>query len=664
LLLFVAGAALSVWFFTLERVRNHARERAELERDANRITMDLRAKLELPIEVLQTIAGYFDASEAVSRAEFRVFVRAALERHRGIRALEWIPIVPAAKRAEYEARARSDGLSDFEFKEEGPSLSLVTARARPEYLPVYYMEPPDATALGFDVGANPARRAPVDRAREKGTAVASERMRLVEDAPSVYSVAVFYAVKKPGTDAAGATLLGYTAEVFRVRSLVLPVFAAAMREGNGVVLLDLAAPPELRLLFESSAGLHADSSSTTAMAHTTTFPFADRSWSLRVIAGPSRQAKLNAWPWAWLLFGLLISALLALMLSAFMQIYQLRREVHAALRLGQYTLVEKLGEGGMGVVYRARHAMLRRATAIKLLPPGKRSTEDITRFEREVQLTSQLAHPNTISVYDYGRTADGVFYYAMEFIDGIALEDLVANEGPLPASRVVHILMQVCGALDEAHARGIIHRDIKPANLMLTERGGIPDFVKVLDFGLVKEILSDVPIGQSRGTPLLGTPLYISPEAILSGAVDARSDLYALGAVAYYLVTGETVFDGESLVEVCVQHLSKAPIPPSLRTTAPVPASLEALILRCLAKVPDDRPASATLLRKELLLIQAEVGAFDEQSAHAWWQERGRALVADLSAKRHVGLQGEDGRLTAAADSKRGAETPRWQQHR
>jgi serine/threonine-protein kinase len=325
--------------------------------------------------------------------------------------------------------------------------------------------------------------------------------------------------------------------------------------------------------------------------------------------------------------------------------------VRAALRLGEYTLVEKLGEGGMGVVYRAQHSMLRRATAIKLLPPGRRGAEDIARFEREVQLTSQLSHPNTIAVYDYGRTPDGVFYYVMEFIDGIALEDLVASEGPLPAARVVRILIQICGALNEAHARGIVHRDIKPANLMLMDRGGIPDFVKVLDFGLVKEEASDASLGVSGGTPLLGTPLYISPEAILSGVVDGRADLYALGCVAYFLLTGTTVFQGVSVVDVCSQHLSKTPVPPSQRTNAFVPPSLEALILRCLEKKPENRPASAALLLSELRAIEAEIGSFDDDTLRRWWQERGHALARELRAKRDVRPPSVEGfHVTVAVD--------------
>jgi serine/threonine-protein kinase len=293
--------------------------------------------------------------------------------------------------------------------------------------------------------------------------------------------------------------------------------------------------------------------------------------------------------------------------------------------------------------------MLRRATAIKLLLPSKRGADEVIRFEREVQLTSQLCHPNTIAVYDYGRTPNGTFYYAMEFIEGLALDDLVQNDGPMPAARVVRIVLQVCGALEEAHARGIVHRDIKPANLMLMERGGIPDFVKVLDFGLVKENSPEVSLGVTRDTPLLGTPLYMSPEAIVSGIVDGRSDLYALGAVAYFLLTGTTVFEGTSMIDVCAQHLSKQPIAPSQRTDRPIPASLDAVILRCLEKKPERRPATARDLANELRAVETEIGAFSDEEAQRWWEERGRKLTHELQSARRVSVHGADGgRFTLA----------------
>jgi len=294
-------------------------------------------------------------------------------------------------------------------------------------------------------------------------------------------------------------------------------------------------------------------------------------------------------------------------------IYGLRLEVRKAMQLGQYLLEEKIGEGGMGVVYRASHAMLRRPCAIKLLSATAGHAAE--RFEREVQITARLTHPNTVAVFDYGRTPDGVFYYAMEYLDGITLEDLVVEFGPQPGSRVVHILLQVCGALDEAHANQLVHRDIKPANVMLTERGRVPDVVKVLDFGLVKE----TDLGASNVNAVLGTPHYMAPEAILDPTtVDARTDLYAVGATAYFLLTGVHVFDGGNIVEVCSQHLHKEPVPPSSKRKG-IDAALEKVVLACLAKKQDDRPADAAALAD--MLRACKVAEWTHADARGFWNQ-------------------------------------------
>jgi hypothetical protein len=302
-------------------------------------------------------------------------------------------------------------------------------------------------------------------------------------------------------------------------------------------------------------------------------------------------------------------------------IFGLRTEAARVRRLGQYTLERQIGAGGMGVVYRASHAMLRRPTAIKLLPPDRAGGASLARFEREVQITAQLSHPNTVAIYDYGRTPDGVFYYAMEYLDGINLEDLVRRHGVQPAGRVVAILDQVCGALSEAHERGLVHRDIKPANIILTERGGEPDVAKVVDFGLVKPYAADdPPLTVSAPGVLTGTPLYLSPESLTSpDAGDPRSDLYALGAVGYFLVTGRPVFDAATIAEVIGHHLHSEPTPPSRRLGRPVPPDLEALLLQCLCKQADDRPPSARALRDGLRRC-GQVEPWTADAAAAWWQ--------------------------------------------
>jgi hypothetical protein len=292
-------------------------------------------------------------------------------------------------------------------------------------------------------------------------------------------------------------------------------------------------------------------------------------------------------------------------------------------RLGQYTLEEKIGEGGMGVVYRARHALLRRDTAVKLLLPDRADAAAIARFEREVCLTCQLAHPNTIQVYDYGHTPDGIFYYAMEFLRGVNLHDLVARYGPQSEARVIHILTQICDSLAEAHGLGLVHRDIKPGNVFLCRRGGLADWVKVLDFGLVRDYrdgtADTVFIKGERVVE--GTPWFTPPEAIQGTApTDPRSDIYSLGALGYFLLTGYYIFDANSVAEIHQKQLTAAPVPPHQRTGNPLSPELERILMRCLAKDMNARPQSAAELRA-LLLETPCAQDWTPAARAAWWDQ-------------------------------------------
>ena len=305
-----------------------------------------------------------------------------------------------------------------------------------------------------------------------------------------------------------------------------------------------------------------------------------------------------------------------------------QKQAIASQKLGQYRLEKKLGSGGMGVVYKGVHAILRRPTAIKMLDLDKVNEGSIERFEREVQITCQLNNPNTVAIYDYGRTEEGVFYYAMEYLDGIDLQVLVDKYGPQPESRVIHILQQVCGSLYEAHSLGLVHRDIKPANIMLNRRGGEPDVAKVLDFGLVKALDDDKNAGLTAANSLTGTPLYMSPEAIQTpNAIDARSDLYAVGAVGYYLLTGRPVFDAQNIVELCQQHVGVTPVLPSVRLGRPVSQELESAIMACLEKSRAKRPQTARDLALLLMKCPSASG-WSIEDADAWWgrHDRGVAL--------------------------------------
>jgi serine/threonine-protein kinase len=298
---------------------------------------------------------------------------------------------------------------------------------------------------------------------------------------------------------------------------------------------------------------------------------------------------------------------------------ELRREAFEARQLGQYHLREQIGAGGMGEVYLAEHRLLKRPCAIKLIRPERAGDPKVlARFEREVQATAKLSHWNTVEIFDYGRTNDGTFYYVMEFLPGLSLSDLVKQHGPLPAERAIHLLAQTCDALTEAHEQGLVHRDIKPSNIFAAQRGGIHDVAKLLDFGLVK------PLGDVESTQLTqegmitGTPLFMSPEQALDRDADARSDIYALGAVAYYLLTGRPPFDGLKPLPLLLAHANE-PVQPPSQVNADVPADLEQIVLRALAKKPDDRWADAASMRRALDECEA-AGRWNSQRASEWWQ--------------------------------------------
>jgi serine/threonine protein kinase len=281
----------------------------------------------------------------------------------------------------------------------------------------------------------------------------------------------------------------------------------------------------------------------------------------------------------------------------------------ATPRVGHYELECKIGEGGMGVVYRARDARDGRLSAVKLQKAEGASAAARARFEREVRFTSSLVHENTVSVRDHGETAEGVPYYAMELLEGATLEEVVERSGPMPAARVVHVLSGVALALAEVHRRGFVHRDIKPSNVFLCQTTAQAEQVKVLDFGLVKD-LSDAESEAAESGKVFGTPQYLAPESIAAPeAVSAKTDLYAVGALAYFLLTGEAPFSGDSVVEVCCHHLHTPVLSPSLRAPGPLPTELEALVLACLEKDPKRRPPNATDVYERLTNLRLAAAA-------------------------------------------------------
>jgi len=322
-------------------------------------------------------------------------------------------------------------------------------------------------------------------------------------------------------------------------------------------------------------------------------------------------------------------------------VYGLGTDLKRAQDLGSYRLVERLGQGGMGEVWRARHRMLARPAAVKLMRPEvlggsslERQSELHLRFEREAQATASLRSPHTIELYDFGVTDNGAFYYVMELLDGFDLETLVERFGPVSPARAIHLLTQVCHSLAEAHADGLTHRDIKPANVYACRYGREVDFVKVLDFGLVKSRGDEraTEVSLTRDHHVGGTPAFMAPEQILGDKpTDGRSDIYAIGCLGYWLVTGQLVFSGRTPMETMLQHTQVKPVPPSQRTELEIPEAFDRVILACLEKLPDDRPATAEDLAARLASIET-AGAWTQDAARLWWDANHPRIAKSVDA--------------------------------
>ncbi|WP_437654244.1 serine/threonine-protein kinase [Sorangium sp. So ce1182] len=350
---------------------------------------------------------------------------------------------------------------------------------------------------------------------------------------------------------------------------------------------------------------------------------------------PSRDAMIRRF----------FPSVIALALSVFVSrvVFGLGRKLDAARELGSYRLVERLGGGGMGEVWRAKHRMLARPAAVKLIRPeaiqggaASYGTAKL-RFEREAQATAALRSPHTIGIFDFGVARDGSFYYVMELLDGMDLETLVKLDGPQPPARVVHLLRQACHSLHEAHKAFLVHRDIKPANLFLCRYGADLDFLKVLDFGLVAERRKDVaPSKLTEDNAITGTPAFMAPEVVLGDSpVDGRTDIYALGCVAYWLLTGALVFEAETAMKMVLLHATEAPVAPSKRAARTIPPALDRIVLDCLEKDPARRPRSARELSERLAALDMDA-EWTEQHAAAWWEAIAPPSLAGRPARAAV----------------------------
>jgi eukaryotic-like serine/threonine-protein kinase len=646
-------AALALGLAAFVFARSQAAARMAFSERAQRVQRAVLERMLLPQEDVTAIANFLQASEVVTRKQFRLLTSPMLKRHALVYAFEWLPLVRDPDRGAYEAEAREAGLTTYRFWQVGSDGKPREASRRESYLPIHFMEPPSALALGFDIAADPLRWETAEKARNRGEVTASPPFLLLEEADKADAqpvVGLYHPVYREADPESSAErrerLMGFAMAIFRVAPIVDKAAADAEAANLGLVLTDPEATGALVLAQRPRRA--SESPRREGFALKLPVRLADRTWSLSVFVLPG--GFVSAWRGA---IGTAVAGLFTVLIAfvamtALRTITRLRKQVE---KVGPYRLVARLGHGAMGVVWEARHALLRRPTAVKLLASGSGGERALMRFEREVQLTAALRHPSTIAIYDYGRTAEGVFYYAMELVPGINLLQLVELEGPLPAGRVVHFLRQACGPLAEAHSAGLIHRDIKPANIMICVCGGIPDFVKVLDFGLVKDIgaaelprdgTTPVPVAEasvSQDGSLLGTPLYMAPEGMSSpSTVDARADIFALGAVGYFLLSGRSPFPGRTAIEVFRAERQGPPPPLSDLAPHPVPAPLAALLSRCLSYRRDDRPGSAEEFEAALQACPA-LPAWTVQHAKAWWSERGPAALAAARAQREERAQ-------------------------
>jgi CHASE1-domain containing sensor protein len=620
-------ALLSTLVFGALRGRERNEKRQAFVVQAQQLAFSIETHFDLPRELLRSVAALFLSSDRVSREEFGTFARPIIERHPSIYAFEWMPLVTDAARDSLVRAVRAQGFPEFRFQQRTlAGGDLMLADRRPDYFPILYMEPLEAVVLGLDVIGNPERGDESLRARETRSSTASDRYSLIEDPDDVFSVIAYEPVLKAAAEAAEEEVIGLVGVLLRLEPVVREAIAGGGTEGIHVLLRDESAAEGKQVLFSSPA----DSTTLeTEAAWTREFDFADRRWSVRLTPLSSSSWTLGHGPVALWAAGVLLGVLAAFGSGALMQIGHLRRRVDEAMELGQYRLGRQLGEGGMGVVYRAEHRMLARPAAIKLIRTeaagdgGKPQHEVLLeRFEREARATAALHSPHTIEVYDFGRTEQGEFYYVMELLDGLDLQTLVRSTGPVEPARVAHILQQTCQSLAEAHFAGLVHRDIKPANIYLCHHGLEYDFVKVLDFGLVRETKRGTVEDLTATNPhtFLGTPAFCAPEVAVSGTeVDGRSDLYALGCVAYWLLTGRTVFEGSTPLAVILAHVDEKPTPPSTLSEFEIPPGLESIVLSCLEKEPDRRPQSAEELASRL---DADLGTakWTQASARHWWE--------------------------------------------
>jgi CHASE1-domain containing sensor protein len=622
------ASTLSWASVSIGRAREAARR--DFEGRSRMLAQHVEQSFRAPLEALYGIHALGTALPDVSQRRFEVFAERLLERYPSLAALELFEVVREDEREVFERRLSASLGRPFTVSEPAGAelLRMVRSPPRERHVVLTRLLPYQPELHGLDIAFDPLRRRQIDAATRAGKPLVTGKFRLVEDPAGVFSVAVYDPLYQDNLVPADEServrqLRGFAIALYRLAPLMNAALSGTSFDRSSVALLDRdpQSSPEDELLFGS-----ADVRKPSDFAFRQEIHFAGRAWEV-VTARAGPKLLPSAMPG--LVVGGTGTLLLAMLVALVGSLRRSRLRFQALQALGPYTLEREIGEGGMGRVWEARHNLLRRRAAIKVIAHDDANEEQLRRFDLEAKMTSQLCHPNTVVVFDYGRTVSGDFYYAMEYVNGITLERLVQQYGAQPAARVRHLLVQACGALSEAHGLGLVHRDVKPSNLMLGVNGGIFDFVKVLDFGLVR-VTRGVEAGRSGPGVLLGTPRYMAPEAFASSRSGPRADVYALGCVAYYLLTGKEPFAAKTDAGIATLHLTQMPPPLVGKGLGDITPALERIIMRCLAKTPDERYTAAQLMRA---LSELDLPTWSQAEAAAFWADYAAAQEARLEQR-------------------------------
>jgi CHASE1-domain containing sensor protein/tRNA A-37 threonylcarbamoyl transferase component Bud32 len=613
-LCFALGLACTLSWASFSARRAHEVARQDFEQRSRAAAEHVAQSFRAPLEALYGIHALGCALPDVDQHRFELFASKLLERYPSLAALELFDVVPGAERDDFERRMSARLGRPFSFQEpsQAPPFRMVPSPPRERHVVLTRLLPYQPELHGLDLTFDPLRRAQIAEATRAGAPLVTGKFRLVEDPPNVFSVAVYDplytdSAVPPNEAERERELQGFAVALYRLVPLMNAALEGTQLGDASVALVDR--DPKLARADALLFGTRSEGDFVLERE----MHFAGRTWAL-VTSRKSPAFLSSAGPS--LLVGGIGTSLVCVLVALSGSLRRSRQRSRALEELGPYTLLREIGAGGMGRVYEAQHRLLRRRAAIKLIAHEEASKEQLRRFDLEAKTTSELRHPNTVVVFDYGRTRRGDFYYAMEYVSGITWEQLVQQHGAQPAARVRHLLVQVCGALAEAHGLGLVHRDIKPSNLMLGVSGGIYDFVKVLDFGLVRVTRGEAA-GLSKHGALLGTPRYMAPEAFASSQSGPRADLYALGCVAYYLLSGHEPFTAKTEAGIATLHLTQMPAPLRGKGLGDVTPEFEKLVMRCLAKSAEDRYASAAQLMKALGDLQ--LAPWTQADSAAFW---------------------------------------------